>query len=121
MRRAFVACADWAGGRLSWRRKAPSSSRYFIGEARQYRLLYTADVGAHQKSSARNVPRLERLYDIVASVRSTFGEFPAYACDCTTQLDLQREPRQRLDQRGVAGLLGDGLVKFPIAHGICFN
>jgi hypothetical protein len=34
---------------------------------------------------------------------------------------LQRNPRQRLDERGISGLLGDILVKIAIAHGVCFR
>jgi hypothetical protein len=43
------------------------------------------------------------------------------ACHCAAELDLQRNPRQRLDERGIFGLLGEILVKFSIAHGICFR
>jgi hypothetical protein len=49
-----------------------------------------ADVGAHEKRGARRVSRLECLYNVVASVRGAFDALPA--CDCATQLDLQREP-----------------------------
>src|SRR5882724_3022086 len=92
-----------------------------IGKARQDRLLDMADVGAHEKSRARRVPRFERLYDVVTGVRRTFGEFPAHICDSPAQLDLQGEPRQSLDKSGVSGLPGDRFVKFPVSHGVCFN
>jgi hypothetical protein len=49
------------------------------------------------------------------------GKLRAHACDRATELDLQRNPRQRLDERGISGLLGDILVKIAIAHGVCFR
>src|ERR1700687_1386505 len=112
---------QWKLRRQSWQGSASSTSRYPIGEARQYHLLYIADVGAHEKGSARNVPRLECLYDVIGSVRGALRELPAHICDCATELDLQRKPRQRLDECGISGLLGDIFVKFPIAHSIGFN
>ena len=77
-----------------------------------------ADEAAHEKRSPRSVPRLECLYDVIVSVRSTLGKLPARARDCAAELDLQHTPRQRIDERGISGLPGDSFVKFPIAHGI---
>src|ERR1700682_1203719 len=77
-----------------------------------------AEEAAHEKRSRRSVPRLECLYDVIVSVRSALGKLPARARDCAAELDLQRTPRQRIDERGISGLLGDNFVKFPIAHGI---
>jgi hypothetical protein len=74
--------------RLSRQRNEPSTRCYFIGEKRKNRLLRAADVCADEKSSARSVPRLECLYDVVAPVRSTLGKLPAHVCDCATELEL---------------------------------
>jgi hypothetical protein len=52
------------------------------------------------------------LYDVVATVRGALGKLRAHACHCAAELDLQRNPRQRLDERGIFGLLGEILVKF---------
>ena len=41
--------------------------------------------------------------------------------DCAAELDLQPNPRQRFDERGISGLLGNTFVKFPISHSICFD
>ncbi len=64
--------------RLSRQKNVPSTRCYFIGETRKNRLLRAADVRADEKSSARSVPRLECLYDVVASVCSTLGKLPAH-------------------------------------------
>src|SRR6202051_4579504 len=80
-----------------------------------------ADAAADEKSGARRITGLERLDDVVASVRGALRKVRARACDCATELDLQRNTRQRLDERGISGLLGNILVKFPIVHGICFR
>jgi hypothetical protein len=48
-------------------------------------------------------------------------ERPARTCDCAAELNLQRNPRQRFDGRGIFGLLGNFIVKFPISHSICFH
>jgi len=61
------------------------------------------------------------LYDVVATVRGALGKLRAHACHCAAELDLQRNPRQRLDERGIFRLLGEILVNFSIAHGICFR
>src|SRR6478736_1208126 len=53
--------------------------------------------------------------------RGALGELAAHICDGAAELDLQREPRQRLDQRGISGLLGDGLAKLAIARSISFH
>src|SRR4029077_8534150 len=63
---------------------------------------------------------LECLYDFVASVRGALGKLRAHACDRAPELYLQGSPRQRFDERGIYGLLGDILVEFAIAYGICF-
>jgi hypothetical protein len=99
----------------------PSTRRCLVGEARRNSLLGMADAAAKEKNGARNVPCLERLYDVVAPVRSPFGELPAYVCDRSAELDLQRKPRQRLDERRISGLLGNVSVKFPIKHRIGFR
>jgi hypothetical protein len=59
----------------------PSTRCYFFGDARKNHLLRATDSGTYQKGSARSVPRLERLYDVVGSERSALGELPAYVCD----------------------------------------
>src|SRR5260370_20931946 len=109
-----AACAGCVG-------KETSTRRYFIGEARKNSRLRMANVGAYEKRGTRRVPRLECLHDVVASMRRALCKFSARICDCAAELDLQREPRLRLDKRGISGLLGDSFVKFPIAHGICFH
>src|SRR5260370_22659034 len=86
------------------------------GEARKNRLLCTVDAAADEKGGARRVPRLECLDDVVASVRRALGELPACVRDCAAELDLQRKPRQRFDQRRISGLLGNIFVELPIAH-----
>ncbi len=78
-------------------------------------------MGAYKTGSANSVARFQCLDDVVAPVRGALGELPAHVCDGAAELDLQRDPRQRLDQRGISGLLGDGLAKFPIALGISFD
>jgi hypothetical protein len=60
-------------------RNAPSTKRYFIREARKNHFLRVADVGAHEKSGAWSVPRLERLYDVDVSVCSALGKLPIHA------------------------------------------
>jgi hypothetical protein len=70
-------------------RNAPSTRHCLVGEARKKRLLYMADVGAHAKSSARSVPRLECLYDVVASVHSALGKLLAHVCDCALGASLK--------------------------------
>src|SRR5260370_10473767 len=92
-----------------------------VGEARKNHFLRVADVGTYKRSGARSIARPECLYDVVAPVRGALGELRAYVCDGAAELDLQRKPRQRLDQRGISGLLGDGLAKLPIAHNIGFH
>jgi len=52
--------------------------------------------------------------NVVAPVCGALGELLAHVCDCAAELDLQRDPRQRLDQRGISGLLGDGLAKLRL-------
>src|SRR3977135_4445143 len=64
--------------RLSRQTNVPSTRCYFIGETRKNRLLRTADVCADEKSSARRVPRLECLYDVVVSVCSALGKLPVH-------------------------------------------
>src|SRR6266851_7366311 len=54
-------------------------------------------------------------------MRCALRKLAAHICDCAAELDLQREPRLRLDKRGISGLLGDSFVKFPIAYRICFH
>ena len=76
-----------------------------------------ADVGTYEKRGTRSVPRLECLYDVIVSVRSALGKLPAHTRDCAAELYLQRKPGQRIDERGISGLLGDGFVEFPIADG----
>ena len=76
---------------------------------------------ADEKGGARYIAGLECLYDVAASVRDALDKLRAHACDRATELDLQRSPRQRLDERGIFGLLGDILVEFAIEHGICFR
>src|SRR6202051_4008734 len=88
---------------------------------RKNHLLRAADLGTYQKGSARSVPRLERLYDVVESVRNALGELRAYVCDGATELDLQRQLRQRLDERKISGLPGDSFVDFPIVDAISFD
>ena len=80
-----------------------------------------ADAAANEKGGAQSIVGLECLYDVVATVRGALGKLRAHACHCAAELDLQRNPRQRLDERGIFGLLGEILVKFSIAHGICFG
>jgi len=78
------------------------------------------DAASDEKGGARSITGLECLYGVVASVDCASGKLRAQACDRATELDLQRNPRQRLDERGISGLLGDILVKIAIAHGISF-
>src|SRR6202171_1980344 len=54
----------------------------------------------------------------MAPVRGALGELRAHICDDAAELDLQRKPRQRLDQRGISGLLGDSVAKLTIAYRI---
>lgn len=79
------------------------------------------DAAANQKGGARSIAGFECLYDLVAAVRGALSKLRAYACDCAAELDLHRNSRQRLDERGISGSSGDILVKSSIAHGICFR
>jgi hypothetical protein len=79
------------------------------------------DATANEKSGTRSIASLECLYDVIATVRGALGKLRAHACYCATELDLQGNPRMRLDERGISGLLGEVLVKFSIAHGICLR
>jgi hypothetical protein len=45
-------------------------------------------MSAHEKNRTRRVLCLERLDDVVISVRGTFGEFPAEVCYSAAQLTL---------------------------------
>src|ERR1700722_2813312 len=80
-----------------------------------------ADAAADENSGPRRSAGLECLYDVVASVRGALRKLRTHACDRAAELDLQRNPRQHLDERGISGLLGDILVKLPIAHRKCFR
>lgn len=55
------------------------------------------------------------------TVRGALRKLRANARERATELDLQRNSRQRLDERGLSGLLGDILVNFPIADRKCFR
>jgi hypothetical protein len=102
-----VTCAD--------RVKATSGRHNLVREPRKNQFLFVAYLGTYKTSSMRSVARLQCLDDVVAPVRGALGELPAHICDGAAELDLQRKPRQRVDQRGISGLLGDGLTKLPIA------
>src|SRR6266851_8394796 len=60
-------------------RNVLSTKRYFIRDARKNHFLRVADVGAHEKSRAWSVPRLERLYEVDVSVCSALGKLPIHA------------------------------------------
>src|SRR5580704_204347 len=113
IRKCFLTCSSGIRDILARRR--------LIGKARKNRVLRMADAAADENSGARRIAGLECLYDVVASVRGALRKLRTHACDCATELDLQRNPRQHLDERGISGLLGDILVKLPLAHGKCFR
>src|SRR5258705_10014619 len=98
-----------------------SGRQNLIGEARKNQFLCVADLGTYQIGSTGSVARLDCLDDVVGAGRGELGGLAAQVCDGAAELDLKRKPRQRLDQRGISGLLGNGLAKLPIARSISFH
>src|SRR5437868_10338189 len=73
--------------------------RRLVGKGRKDRLLRMVDAAANEKGGARNIASLECLYDVVATVHGALGKLRTHACDCAAELELHRNPRQRLQER----------------------
>src|SRR6202035_2342953 len=63
----------------------PLARRCLIGKARKNRVLRMVDAVADEKSGARRIAGLERLYDVAAAVRGALRKLRAHACDCAAE------------------------------------
>src|SRR5690606_18084635 len=72
-------------------------------------------------AGAADVALAEGGEDLVALPRRALGEVLALIGDGAPDLDLQRQPAERLDQRRVTRQLGDGFMEGPIAGAVGFH